>query len=117
MITASDGELETKKEIKLTVKKKNVAPVIEAIKDITIKEGEMAELTVKTSDVNGDKVKVTISEPLDKDGKWQTAYTDHGEYKIIVSASDSVLTTTKTVKLTVIDVNKAPEITDIKLVK
>lgn len=117
IITASDGELETKKEIKLTVKKKNVAPAIEAIKDITIKEGEIAGLKVKTSDVNGDKVKVTISEPIGEDGEWQTAYTDHGEYKITVSATDGALTTTKTIKLTVIDVNKAPEIIDIKLAK
>ena len=67
------------------------------------------------SDLNGDKVTVTISDPVGDDGEWETDFTDHGEYTITVKATDGIATTTATFKLTVTDINKAPEITDIVL--
>ncbi len=113
-IKASDGEAETVKPVKITVKKKNIAPVIESIADITINEGDTVTLAPKVSDVNGDKIKVTISEPVGDDGKWETDYTEHGVYTVTIKASDGSATSTQQVKLTVNDINKPPVIVDIE---
>jgi hypothetical protein len=114
-ITASDGELETIDTIKLTVNKKNVPPTIEEIEDIEIEEGETVTIEPVVSDLNGDKVSVTISEPVNNDGEWVTGFTDNGVYKVTIKATDGPSTATKVVTVTVKDVNKAPEILDIEL--
>ncbi|MBR9692048.1 hypothetical protein GOV06_04640 [Candidatus Woesearchaeota archaeon] len=113
-ITATDGELETVMTILITVNKKNVAPVIENVEEeIEIDEGDIIVLSPVVTDLNGDDVEVTISEPVGDNGLWETGYTDHGEYIIVVSASDGTVTTTKEVTVTVNDVNVAPVIEDI----
>jgi len=65
------------------------------------------------SDLNGDDITVTISEPVGDDGEWETTFTDHGEYDIAVTASDGELETIEEIALIVNDINKAPEILDI----
>lgn len=113
VITASDGELESTEKVMVTVLRKNVAPEIEELGDITIEEGESVEITPEVTDKNGDDVTVTISEPIGDDGIWETAFTDNGEYEVTVTASDGSLESTATFTVTVKDINKAPEILDI----
>ncbi len=115
IVKASDGVLESSEELTLTVEDKNALPVIENIEDIVIDEGETASLKPKVSDLDGDKVTTSISEPIGNDGIWATGYTEHGTYSVTVSANDGKGTTTKTVKITVRDVNRAPQILDISL--
>src|SRR3989339_1981100 len=62
-ITASDGRLTTEKKIKLAVERVNVAPIIETLLDINLREGETIAFEPKVSDPNKDKITVTISEP------------------------------------------------------
>lgn len=113
-IDAYDGELRTKKNIKLTVNKKNMPPELENVPGtITVNEGEKVEIKPKAADPNGDKVTVTISNPVGDDGIWETGYTDRGTYMVTVKATDGTATTTKEVKVTVKPVNLAPEIIDI----
>ena len=113
-IIATDGELDTIKTIAITVNKKNVAPKIEKIGDVTIQEGEGIEIIPQISDVNGDDVIVTISEPIGDDGIWDTAFTDHGIYTITITADDGTTTSTITFELEVEDINVAPEIITIE---
>ena len=112
-ITADDGEEETTQTIKVVVKRKNIAPVIEDIGDVIMDEGDTITISPVVSDVNGDDIKVTISEPLGNDGVWETRYTDHGIYTVTIKATDGEATTTREVKITVNDINKAPVIVDI----
>ncbi|MEE9525897.1 MAG: hypothetical protein V3V78_04815 [Candidatus Woesearchaeota archaeon] len=113
-IAATDGELETVKKILVTVKRKNVAPVLENLEDeIEIEEGDTIVLSPVVTDMNGDDVTVTISEPVGDNGIWETGYTDHGEYVITVSADDGETVTAKEIVLTVNDINVAPVIEDI----
>ncbi|MBD3355178.1 hypothetical protein GF361_04295 [Candidatus Woesearchaeota archaeon] len=115
-ITATDGELESVKKVLISVKKKNVAPVIENLEEeITVDEGEEIILSPVVTDLNKDEIKLTIAEPVGNDGIWETGYTDHGEYIITVEADDGTTTTTEEVKITVNDVNVAPVIDDIVL--
>jgi hypothetical protein len=113
-ITAVDiDDLVTEQEIIITVSRKNIAPLVENVYDIEIFEGETASVEPVVSDLNGDDITVTISEPIGDEGVWETAYTDHGVYEISVVASDGETETVKVITLTVNDVNKAPQILDI----
>ncbi|MBW2965796.1 hypothetical protein KY342_01690 [Candidatus Woesearchaeota archaeon] len=113
-ITAEDiDSLVTEQEIMITVNRKNMAPEIEPIDDIEIFEGESVLIEPFVSDLNGDEVTVTISEPVGDEGLWETAFTDHGEYEITIAASDGELETIELISLIVKDINKAPIILDI----
>ena len=113
-ISATDGELETVKKILVTVKRKNVAPVLENVEDeIIINEGEVIVLSPVVTDLNGDDVEVTITEPVGDNGIWETQYTDHGEYVVTVTADDGETQTIQEVMIIVSDVNVAPVIDDI----
>ena len=80
---------------------------------IEIVEGETIVLSPVVTDLNGDDVKVTISEPVGDNGVWETGYTDNGEYIITVSANDGETTTSQEIVVIVNDVNVAPVIEDI----
>jgi len=112
-LTATDGKLTSTKDILLIVEKVNVPPIIKALKDIEIKEGDTFNVEPQVIDPNGDSVSVTISEPL-TDGAWITDHTSAGEYEIMITASDGELDQTETFILKVIDVNVLPEITGLK---
>lgn len=114
-VTATDGEAETKAKLMIVVKDVNVPPTIAGLEDaLSIKEGEKVTLKPDVSDLDGDKIEVSISEPVGDDGMWETGYTDHGEYVVTVTASDGKDTVSKEVKLTVEDVNLPPKIIVIK---
>lgn len=115
IVTASDGELDTKVSFILTVLDVNVKPVISGLSDITVYEGEKVVIDPNVTDLDGDEITVTISEPVGDDGVWQTGYTDNGVYEITVTASDGKDTVSETITLTVIDVNMPPEIIEVKL--
>ncbi len=113
-ITAEDiDNLVTEQEILITVSRKNIAPTIDPIDDIEIFEGETVLIEPIVSDLNGDDITVTISDPVGDDGEWETDFTDHGEYYITVAASDGELETVEEILLVVNDINKPPVILDI----
>jgi len=115
VITASDGELESKETFLLTVTDVNVPPEMTGLRDITVEEGETVEIKPTITDLDEDEISLTISEPVGDGGVWETGYTDHGVYEITVTASDGKDTITKTITLTVKDVNMPPEIVEVKL--
>lgn len=84
--------------------------VEEDLDTIAVKENELVRLKVKVTDPDKDVVTYTYSNPLSKDGEWQTNYGDAGEYIVTITASDGRLTTEKRVKLVVERVNVAPVI-------
>jgi len=114
-VTASDGELNSVASFLLTVTDVNVPPQISNLTDLSVKEGGLVSLNPIVTDLDKDKVKVTISEPVGDDGIWQTTYVSHGVYTLTVTADDGKDKVTKNVKITVEDVNMPPVIEDIKL--
>ncbi|GEM_PF-1063791 len=113
-LIASDGELKTEKSFRLLVDNVNMPPTIEGLpKDLRVKEGEIVTLKPIVKDLDGDDVKVTISNPVGDKGSWQTGYTDHGDYTVIVTADDGKAQVKKEVHLVVEDVNVPPIIKDI----
>lgn len=114
-VLASDGVLTSEETVTITVIDRNVPPEIKGLEDLTVKEGETVRIQPEVVDLDKDKIILTISDPVGDDGVWETGYTDHGEYKITVKASDGKDTTTQIIDLKVEDVNLAPEIVSITL--
>ena len=114
-ITASDGEKQSTEKLKIRVQDKNMPPAIANVEDIVVDEGETVTINPQVTDLDGDDVDVTISEPVGNDGVWQTTYTDHGIYTITITARDGKGTSTHEIKVTVRDINRPPQILDITL--
>ena len=112
-LTATDGKLSSSQKIKLVVDRVNVPPVIAALKDLIVNEGEVVVVEPKVTDPNSDAVSVAISEPL-KSGKFMTDHTSAGEYKIIVMATDGELESKETFSLRVNNVNMLPKISGVQ---
>ena len=110
-VTVSDGTNEASKQITIQVLgPKNTAPVIATLSDLTVDEGDTVSVVPVVSDADGDNVTVVISAPVGDDGTWVTSFDDAGEYNVAVTASDGVLETSKVIKVTVNNVNRAPSI-------
>ena len=114
-VTANDGEAESAARVTLVVTNVNVPPEVTGLEEeLVVKEGETVTLQPVVSDLDNDKVEVSISDPVGDDGVWETSFTDNGSYVVTVAASDGKDTVSKEVKITVNDVNVPPRIISIK---
>ncbi|MFH1649603.1 MAG: Ig-like domain-containing protein [Candidatus Woesearchaeota archaeon] len=106
-VTASDGEKKDSASFELTVTSANRAPVITGINDITVKEGETITLKPTVSDPEGNDVMVTYSGWMTSNTK-DVSFDDSGKYQVTVTASDGKLESSKTITITVENVNRPP---------
>jgi hypothetical protein len=88
-------------------------PMTENIITKTYTAGELISLSLKATDADNDKITFTFSKPLDQNGEWQTTDNDIGEYIATITASDGKSQSVKSVKLVILNPNKAPIIADI----
>lgn len=112
-IVADDGVRQTTKEITIVVEPKNHLPVLknkDALKEITVVEGETVIVDPETSDLDGDVVKVTFGSPLGSDGTWETSSGDAGEYAVELTLSDGIDEVVETLKIYVDATNHVPQI-------
>ncbi|MCK4522179.1 MAG: hypothetical protein KAU20_06400 [Nanoarchaeota archaeon] len=107
LITASDGKSESSQEVEIVVEELNKPPVLEKIKDMTIKEGETLKLEPKALDPEGKPITITYSGWMNSDTK-ETDYNMEGTYIVRITVSDGVKEVFQDVKVTVEDVNRAP---------
>jgi len=106
-ITASDGELETTTDILIIVNSVNGAPVIEAIADVTLAEGQTISFQPRVSDPDGDEFTVTYTGWMTS-STYQTTFDDSGVYMVNIIAADDYGQSVETVQVTVTDMNRAP---------
>ncbi len=102
-----NGAEEAEEEL-ITEILEEVEPEVIELTKITVKEGELVILKPESEDPDVDTILYTFSEPLDKDGKWQTKKGDAGNYEITVTASDGELTDKQKILLVVESTNKLP---------
>lgn len=88
IITASDGKNMTSIEVDVIVRDVNRVPIIDPIGDVVIKEYDKIIINATAEDLDGDEVKITYSDPLDKNGEWKTTKGDSGKYRVVVTAND-----------------------------
>lgn len=118
-VTVSDGWLEDSKDVKITVKKKNRAPVFKEIGSYSANEGELLSIKLKADDPDGDELVFSVMNLTDSSVRgdvfeWTPSYdiTRKGskDFKITFAVSDGVNIVTKDAVVTVNHVNLAPEI-------
>jgi len=105
---ASGKEEAAEQVVHLTVKDVNRGPRLLEMEDIFVNEGETISLHPKAVESDNDRVYFWISEPVGKDGKWQTSYTDEGTYEVTVTATDGQETDLKKLNVTVNHLNQPP---------
>lgn len=110
-VKVSDGELFDVRPFCIQVLKANGAPVLAALADVHVKEGDTVTLSPECSDPDNDKVTVKYSGWMTESSK-TTAAGDVGSHTVTVTCSDpDGEKNAKTVKVTVGEVNRAPLIT------
>ncbi len=110
-ITVSDTEMTTEKQITITVKDTNRAPILEDIASITAFAGELITIEPQAEDPDGDSVTFSFSSPISEHGTWQTIEEDEGTYAVTVKATDGKNIAEKEVTIVLNHKNKAPVVT------
>jgi len=108
LITATDGDKSSSKEVQIILEEVNRAPEFESLPRISVDEGDLVVVNPVVSDPDGDVVTLNFEEPLNSDGRWQTQEGDAGEYEFTVVASDGDLETSIIARVRVESSNKAP---------
>ena len=110
LVAVSDGNMTEETEWDVNIIDVNRFPVIESCsEDMTIKEGDVVEIDFTASDPDGDDLKYKVSQPVGNDKIWETTSYDAGEHEITVTVSDGEFNATESFKITVENVDVAPE--------
>jgi hypothetical protein len=103
-VTVSDGQGgKDWQEFNIIVKDSEInhAPTLEQMSDVYVRAGELVSIRPVADDPDGDRLKITISDPVGNDGYWQTQKKDKGVYYITVAVCDGNTTISRVVKVTV----------------
>ena len=75
--------------------------IAHSITTFVVQETEKVSLEPKVIDLDADKLTITYTTPLNEKGEWQTTYGDAGEYKAVITVSDSVANVSEDVLIVV----------------
>jgi hypothetical protein len=108
--TATDGQAQSSKTVNITVSNVNRAPVLAAISDKSVNEGNPLSFTISATDADSDAI--TYSAAGLPSGaafagqtfNWTPNYNQAGTYQVTFTASDGQAQISQTVNLTVNDV-------------
>ncbi|MCF7860665.1 hypothetical protein K9M79_00340 [Candidatus Woesearchaeota archaeon] len=109
-VIASDGKEETSTEVVLIVLPLNNQPVITGFDDMTVSEGGTITLSPTVTDKDGDELTITYSGFM-TEPEYTTTYQDAGAHEVTLTADDGTTTVSKTITITVENVNRAPTLT------
>jgi hypothetical protein len=110
-VIAEDGQLETRKDVTVTVENVNRAPVLSTKSETyELTEGQTLTINPVVEDPDGDNVAITFGEPLDAMGRWTPVLGDAGEYTVEITADDGSQTSVEQVLITVLRANRAPTV-------
>lgn len=105
-VQVSDGNSIAMQEWLIDVQNVDVEDLMDGISDVAVNENEAAKLEIPDFEKYG--LGYTISEPLGNSNEWKTGYGDAGTYDVKVHADGKGFSKTKTVKITVNDVDRPP---------
>ncbi|MBP1909264.1 Ig-like domain-containing protein [Methanolobus bombayensis] len=118
--SVSDGELSDSETVTITVEHVNIAPVLSVIGDVYIDENQLLTISLQASDDDddsGDTLHFSVKDaPVgsainESTGifTWIPSYEDAGIYDIVFSVSDGTTEDTQNVEITVININRLPQ--------
>ncbi|MGE5372322.1 MAG: putative Ig domain-containing protein [Solirubrobacterales bacterium] len=114
---ATDGSLSNNASVTITVNNVNRPPVLEPIADQTVDEAQALQFTAAATDPDAEALTFSASNlpsgaAMSASGvfTWTPGYDQAGNYVITVTVSDGAATDSKTVAITVNNVNRAPEL-------
>jgi hypothetical protein len=110
-----DKEGKVEVPVEVVVSNVNRVPLINISDMFVIKETETIVLDLPEKDADSQQITYQISDPVGNDMVWETTYDDAGEYEIQIIADDSETTVTKTLKIIVEDVDRAPEAANLEI--
>lgn len=106
-VTVADAISNVEQSWNMRVENKNRKPLLTLL-PLNVREGEVLRLELPQKDLDGDRLRYSFEAPLNESGQWLTGYEDAGNYKIKIRATDGELMTTESLKITVLDVDRAP---------
>lgn len=109
----SDGALSDSKSVSITVNNVNRAPVIEAIGDKTVDEGQLLTFAIAATDPDGDSLTISATglpagasfDPTSKIFSWTPGYNQAGSYQVSFKLSDGTLEAASSATINVNDVS------------
>lgn len=125
-VTASDGSLTASKEVLIIVNRKEEAPALDSLSPaetaITIDETGQVAFSVRASDLNNDILRYLwkldgVSIGNDDSVEYKTTYEDSGSHTVKATVSDGLFDTEKIWSVTVNNVNRKPQISEIDDIK
>ncbi|WP_205678900.1 CARDB domain-containing protein [Aquisphaera insulae] len=120
-LVVSDGYHRVLRTFTILVAPANQAPTLVRPADRVVREGDPIRINLRAQDPEGSALTffsdllpggATI-DPATGLFEWTPLFIQHGEYDIPISVSDGVNTTTRTMHLTVLNVNAPPEFDDL----
>nr|MBT4247197.1 hypothetical protein [Candidatus Woesearchaeota archaeon] len=108
-LTLDDGDDSIDRKWELMVDNTNRKPEF-GVGEYTVKEGEKVFLKLPSKDQDGDTLSYTFGTPFDENGMWATNYDDAGNLKVTIIAKDQEFTVKKEAIITVLDVDRKPEL-------
>ncbi len=108
-LVVTDGMKGVQKEWNLEVEDVNRKPELDLL-PVTVEEGEKVTLSLPEKDADGDTLTYSFDEKLNENGEWQTTFDDAGTHSLYVYASDGKETAREKIKVTVLNVDRKPEL-------
>ena len=109
-VEVSDGELTDSQKFCIEVLRKNLAPILSSVSDVTVKEGQTVSLDAKCTDDQDANPKITYRGFMTSDSK-EIGFDDAGDHLVTIRCTDKDGEyDEKTVTVTVEDVNRPPKL-------
>ena len=114
---ASDGVNTIRHSFDLRVADANRPPAIDAVRDVTLREGDRWTITLPASDPDGDRLRFT-SEALPSGARldpgsgtlhWSVRFDQAGTWEVPVAVTDGTLTSETTLQVNVLPANVPPK--------
>ncbi|MFC1723401.1 PKD domain-containing protein [Nanoarchaeota archaeon] len=108
-IVVSDGKEDVENQIRIIVEPKNNKPVLDLESFMTVAEGETITLNPRVTDADGDRMTITYTGWM-TDSTKVVGYQEEGEHTVTVTVTDGISRVSQEVTVTVLDVNRPPEV-------
>src|SRR3989344_4178609 len=116
IFSVSDGESTTLKTITITVYNVNRNPIMNPLSDQVVDEGNLLRFTVRATDADNEVLTYSAVSvpsgatfnPATQTFTWTPNFTQAGVYSVTFRATDGTAQDSKTVRITVNNVNQAP---------